>query len=173
MHRKTLLASTLALLLAGSASLAMAQGDGAPPPAPEAGTGAHGMHPGPGMPGPMGMKGGRGPRGDGPMHGPDMGVLADLHGLERLYHQAGRSRDLIALYNEVLSKSKDPRVRSYAYQHLAWAQAQPTNFDASIATMRKSLDEDLANEAKHHEAMEKMRARWEQKHTEASAPAAK
>ncbi|MCP1374044.1 hypothetical protein [Dyella lutea] len=160
MQHKTLLASALALLIAGSASLAFAQ-DKTPqaPPAPMAGP--HGMPGAPGM----------GRHGDWMHHGPGMrrmgdqgsGVIADLRGLEHLYRQAGRTRDLAAVYNEVLARSQDPRVRAYAYHQLARAQAQPINLDAAIATMRKSLDESLANEAKHRAEIEQMRARWEQK----------
>lgn len=166
MQRKTLLASTLALLLAGSASLAMAQNDGPMPPPPSAGA-PHG----PGMKGPGGDHGDHhGPGGPGDMHGPeDMGVISDLHDLEHLYIMSGRAKELPALYNEVLSKSQDPRVRDFAYHQLARAQAQPTNVDASIATLRKSLDENLANEAKHHAEMEKMRAHWQQKTPDAGA----
>lgn len=174
MHRKTLLTSTLTLLLAGTTSFAIARAADAPPApqAPAAIPDAPGMHRGPMMPGPGGM-GDRGPRGDHGMPGGDQGVIADLRGLEHLYREAGRSKELPALYNEVLAKSQDPRVRAYAYQHLAWVQAQPTNLDASIATLRKSLNENLANEAKHHEEMEKMRARWEQRHAKDDDASAK
>jgi hypothetical protein len=176
MHRKTLLTSTFALLLAGSTSFAVARAaDALPappaPPVPAAMPDAPIMQHGPMMPGPGGI-GDRGPRGGLGMRGDDQGVIADLRGLEHLYREAGRSKELPALYNEVLAKSQDPRVRAYAYQHLAWVQAQPTNLDASIATLRKSLNENLANEAKHHEAMEKMRARWEQRHAKDSAASA-
>lgn len=160
MQHKTLLASTLALLIAGSASLAVAQ-DKTPPAPPAPMAGPHGMPGAPGM----------GRAGNWMHHGPGMrrmgdqgsGVIADLRGLEHLYRQAGRSRDLAAVYNEVLARSQDPRVRAYAYHQLARVQAQPTNLDAAIATMRKSLDESLANEAKHRAEMEQMRARWQQK----------
>lgn len=174
MQRKTLLTSTLALLLAGATGFAVARPTDAPPapPAPATMPKAPGMHRGPMMWGPGGMNG-HGPFGDHGMRGGDQGVIADLHGLEHLYRQAGRTRDLAALYNEVLAKSQDPRVRAYAYHHLAWVQAQPTNLDASIATLRKSLDENLALETKHREDMEKMRARWEQRHAKDDAASAK
>ena len=164
MQRKTLLTSTLALLIGGAASLAMAQDKA--PPAPAAP-----------MAGPLGMPApGIGRHGDWMRHGPDLrrmgeeggGVIADLHGLERLYREAGRTRELVGIYNEVLAKSQDPRVRAYAYHHLAQVQAQPANLDAAIATMRKSLNESLANDAKRHAEMEQMRARWQQKQADAS-----
>ncbi len=75
--------------------------------------------------------------------------------------RAGRSRDLPALYNEVLAKSQDPHMRDYVYRHLARAQVQPANIDAAIATMRKALNESLANDAKMHAQMEKMHARMD------------
>ncbi|OOG47957.1 hypothetical protein [Rhodanobacter sp. C01] len=163
MHRNTLLASALAVLMAGSASLVIAQ-DAPPPPAagPSATMRApakpHGDRRGPGMH----------ERGFGDQHG---GVIGDLRGLEHLYMQAGRSKDLAALYNDVLAKSQDPRVRDYVYQHLARLQARPTNVDQAIATLRKGLDESLANEAKMRAEHDKMRAAWQQ-HAGAPTPPA-
>lgn len=167
MQHKTLLVSTLALLIGGAASLAVAQ-DRTPPapsPAPPM-TGPHGMPAAPGID----------RRGDWMRRSPDIrrmgeeggGVIADLHGLERLYREAGRTRELVGIYNEVLAKSQDPRVRAYAYHHLARVQAQPANLDAAIATMRRSLDESLANDAKRHAEMEQLRARWQQNRADAA-----
>ena len=166
MHRNTLLASTLAVLMAGAASFAMAQD--APPPLPPPAAGpaaalhaapkAHGDHHGFNMH----------QRSFGNEHG---GVIGDLRGLERLYMQAGRSKDLAALYNDVLAKSQDPRVRDYVYQHLARLQARPTNVDQAIATLRKGLDENLANEAKMRAEHDKMRDAWKQ-HAGAPMPPA-
>lgn len=172
MQRKTLLIPAVALLAVGAASFAMAQ-DKTSPAAAAPMAGPHAMH---GMPGAW-SHGGWKPGAPG-MHGmpgmhEDVGVIADLRELEHLYRQAGRSKDLVALYNEVLAKSQDPRVRAYAYHHLARVQAQPTNLDAAIATLRKGLDEDLANEAKHRAEMEQMRARWQQKQADASKGAGK
>jgi hypothetical protein len=111
--------------------------------------------------------GGFGERG---FDGSDSPVIADLRALERLYLLQGRGKDLPALYNSVLAKSQDPRVRNYVYHHLARAQLAPANIDQAIATLRKSLDEDLAAEAKRREDMEKMRALWEQRHNDKSPP---
>ena len=169
MQRKTLLASLFAVLLAGSASFVLAQAPAAPaaPPAPATQPVDGHMH---GMRGPMqrgafqhrGMRGGH--QGNG--------VIGNLRGLERLYQDAGRSKEMIAVYNDVLAKSQDPRVRGYVYQRLARLQAQPTNVDQAIATLRKGLDENLANEAKMRAEREKMRAAW-QKRADKAAPAAK
>lgn len=172
MQRKSLLVSALALLIAGSAAFAIAQ-DGAPN-APMAGS--------------KGASAGRGPqmgRGDdGFRGGPDFGrgfggqgspVIDDLSALERLYLTSGRSKELPALYNEVLSKSQDPRVRTYVYHQLARTQSAPANPDQAIATLRKSLDENLANEARQRAEFEKMRSDWEQHRSQvkpAPAPAA-
>lgn len=160
--RHALLTSALtALLLAGTGACAWAQTStpSTPPPAaakpmppmpPRAGDGEHAGH---GLHHRWGMM-------EGHDFGPAAGTLADLHALERLYIQAGRSRDLQALYNEVLSKSQDPHVREYVYHHLARLQAQPANVDAAIATLRKSLEENLANEAKLRAEREQMRQAW-------------
>ena len=101
------------------------------------------------------------------------GVIGDLHGLERLYMQAGRSKEMASVYNDVLARSQDPRVRDYVYKRLARLQAQPANVDQAIATLRKGLDENLANEAKMRAEREKMRAAWQQHRADKAAPAAK
>ncbi|WEN16299.1 hypothetical protein PY254_06420 [Rhodanobacter sp. AS-Z3] len=164
MHRKTLLASTLALMIAGSASLVMAQS--APPPPPPAAQAMVGKH----------MHSGHGDSHHGMReHGADQqrgGVIGDLRGLERLYMQSGRSKEMTAVYNDVLTKSQDPRVRDYVYHRLARLQAQPANVDQAIATLRKGLDENLANEAKMRAEHEQRRAAWQQR-ADKTAPAAK
>ncbi|MHB1271649.1 MAG: hypothetical protein ACYCZD_02590 [Rhodanobacter sp.] len=166
MSRKTLLASTLAALLAGSVTLVMAQDRPAPPSAPA----PHGMA----MHGPAAHGGDR-----HGMHvhrfdfgGPRSSVIGDLRGLERLYILSGRSKDLATLYNEVLARSQDPRVRDYVYRHLARLQARPANVDQAIATLRKGLDESLANESKRRAEREKMHDAWMQRHIESAKPAA-
>jgi hypothetical protein len=159
MHRKTILASVAALLIAGSASFAFAQ-SATPAAAPAAGAQASspkGDH-GPGK----GHFDGRGDRG-GRMHHQRSGVIADLRSLERLYIMEGRAKELPALYNDVLAKSQNPMVRNYVYAHLARAQMRPANADQAIATLRKSLDENLTLEQKRHAEMEQMKARWAQR----------
>lgn len=164
MQRKTLLASALALMVAGLASQVWAQDAPPAPPAkssPKAAPMAHDA-----MPGPMGgPEGGFGHPGFGrpDMAGPEAPVIGDLAALERLYRESGRSKELPALYNDVLSKSQDPRVRTYVYHQLARLQAAPANTDQAIATLRKSLDENLANEAKMRAQMDKLRSDWEQR----------
>jgi predicted lipid-binding transport protein (Tim44 family) len=176
MHRHTLLASTLALLLAGTTSFAIAQ-DAAP--APRATTAA------PASPAPsttpmhhMAKDRGshdRGMRG-GMMHGGmmrgEMGAFSDLRSIERLYQQAGRGKEMASVYNDVLAKSQNPMLRTYVYHRLARLQAQPANVDQAIGTLRKSLDENLANEAKMRAEHEQMRAQWQQR-AAAKAPAAR
>lgn len=95
-------------------------------------------------------------------HGHAMGAFADLHALERLYRDNGREKELTAVYNEVLAKSQDPQLRTYAYHQLARLQARPANVDQAIATLRKSLAENLANEATMHAERERMRRQWKQ-----------
>lgn len=165
MERKTLIASAASLLLAGSAAFAFAQ-DAAPqaPAAPAARSAPAAPDQGPKWGhGPAGAQGhgGWGHHGRGGME--RGGVIGDIRGLERLYIQSGRQKELPALYNEVLAKSQNPRVRDYAYRHLARAQMQPQNVDAAIATMRKSLDESLAQDQKRHQEMEAFKARMQQR----------
>jgi uncharacterized coiled-coil protein SlyX len=54
-------------------------------------------------------------------------------------------------------------VRNYVYHRLARLQARPANVDQAIATLRKSLDENLANAAKMRSEREQMRSKWEQR----------
>jgi hypothetical protein len=176
MQRKTLIASAASLLIAGSTAFAFAQ-DAAPqapsaPAARSAQPGAPGQGPKWGRDGHDGHDGGHG-RGEWGQHGrrgEQGGVIGDLHSLERLYVLTGRSKELPALYNEVLAKSQNPRVRDYAYRHLARAQMQPANVDAAISTLRKSLDENLAQDQKRHQDMEAFKARMQQR--AAAGPAA-
>ena len=162
MHRKTLLASALVALLAGSATFAMAQNTPAPPSTPHTMITKQARI----LPGDRdhGMAGHR-------MHHDRSGVIGDLRAMERLYQQAGRGKDMTAIYNDVLAKSQNPRVRDYVYKRLARLQAQPANVDQAIATLRKSLDENLANEAKMRAEREKMRAVWQKRASEAASPA--
>ncbi len=156
MIRNTLLASTLALLLCGGAGMAFAQTAPAPASASSSAS-AHGatMHRH-GVAGHGNMSWRRGDKSRG-------GVLGDLRALEHLYMQSGRSKELAPLYKEVLSRSQDPRVRDEVYRRLARLQAQPTNVDEAIATLRKGLEESLANEATQLAQREKMRSEWQQK----------
>lgn len=167
MHRKTLLASALTVLMAGTASFAIAQNTAAPAPAavPQAAGKMHdarGMHH-------HGMRG-HGMHRHGGFDRDRGGVIGDLRQLERLYLESGRSKELTALYNDVLAKSQNPRVRNYAYHHLARLQARPANVDQAIATLRKGLDESLANEARMRAAKDKMRAEWQSRHAQGATP---
>jgi len=170
MQRKTLLTSALVLLVVAGGGYAIAQ-DAAPKSAPVPAAKAmpatpRGPQMGHGdMPGFMGDGPGFGHQGFGRpgFEGPGSPVIEDLQALERLYRESGRSKDLPALYNDVLTKTQDPRVRTYVYHHLARAQSAPANTDQAIATLRKSLDENLANEAKQRAEVDKMRSEWEQR----------
>ena len=170
MHRKTLLASALTLLMAGSASFAIAQNAPAatPPAATTQGTTGHGH-------GAHGMRDHGKYRHGMQRHGFNKdrgGVIGDLRQLERLYLESGRSKELTAVYNDVLAKSQNPRVRNYVYHHLARLQARPANVDQAIATLRKGLDESLASEAKMQATKEKMRAEWQSRRAQsATTPA--
>lgn len=143
--------------MAGSASLVKAQNT---PPAPAAHpmTGKHTAH--------------HGDRHGRDMRGHDMddrhgSVIGDRRGLERLYRRSGRSKELSALCNDVLAKPQDPRVLDYVYQQLARLQAPPANVDQALATLRKGLNESLANEANMHAERDKMPASRQQRHADA------
>jgi len=163
-HRYLALATLAALFAAGSVAMAQAT---TPPPAQPASPPAHAAAPGwhHGDMSPM--------AGMHDMHRDhDNGVIGDLHALAHLYQQSGRSKEMAAVYQNVLAKSQDPRVRDYAYHHLARLETQPTNVDQAIATLKKGLDENLANEAKMHAQHEQMRAAWQAKRAATTPPPA-
>lgn len=77
-------------------------------------------------------------------HDPAYAVIMDLHGIARLDRMNGHSTELPALYQHVLDTTQNPRVRHYAYLQLARSQMKPADAAQALATLRKSLDEDLA-----------------------------
>ena len=163
MPRDSLLAPAFPLLLASPFAMALDV-----PPAPAAPPATHAQPSPPPDHAPM----------DRRMHrvhlrqDPDMGAFADLHALERLYREAGRDKELGGVYDEVLARSQDPELRTYAYHRLARLQARPADVDQAITTLRKSLSENLANEAKVRAERERMRAQQQQRKA-APEPAAR
>lgn len=149
MQRKLLL-SALAATLIAAGGLALAQNaPSTPAPAPSAqsapmpmrGAGRmqmmgarHGMY--------GGMHGGMYHR-MGRHHGPVAAVIDDLRQIARLYIMDGKVRQLEGLYKDVLGKTQNPMVRNYVYRALARLQARPRDTGAAVATLRKSLDENL------------------------------
>ncbi len=136
-----------ALLLAGAVGLsawaaaaaaAERPGDSRPPPPdllmPEPGGPEAAMPPGPGavvrQPGPA-------------LADPPHEVMQTLGEIERLYREQGRVRDVVALYQDVLSRTHDPLLRHFAYEAIARAQLQPAEADKAIGTLKQSLDESL------------------------------
>ena len=73
-----------------------------------------------------------------------------------------------SLSGYVLAKTQNPMLRTYVYHRLARLQMQPTNVDQAAATLRKSLDENLAIDAKHRADLEKMRSAWQQRRATAA-----
>ncbi|MGA9335490.1 MAG: hypothetical protein WBV39_14520, partial [Rudaea sp.] len=71
-------------------------------------------------------------------------TIFDLRAMDRLYRASGKSGALAGLYRDVLAKTHNARLRNYAYMRLARLQSAPSNPDAAIATLRHSLDENLA-----------------------------
>jgi hypothetical protein len=76
-------------------------------------------------------------------------VVNDLEHLQRLYDLNGREDEMSAIYHDVLQKTQVPVIRQYVYVALARNLLHPSNVDQAIATLRTSLDEDLAALAKH------------------------
>ncbi len=76
--------------------------------------------------------------------GPAGAAIMDMKAIQRLYLLEGRRQDLVGLYHDVLGKTRNPEVRNYAYGHLARAEIKLTNTSQAVATLRQSLDENLA-----------------------------
>jgi hypothetical protein len=79
---------------------------------------------------------------------PGFAVINDLEHLQRLYDLSGRDAEMIAIYHEVLERTRDPAIRHYVYDALARNQLRPADAGQAIATIRTSLDEDLSALAK-------------------------
>jgi len=139
MQRKLLLSLLAASLIAATGGLALAQD--AAPAAPGGQSQAMPMARQNAMHG--GWDHGNMHRRMGRHGGPVGAVIGDLRQISRLYMMQGKPEQLEGLYKDVLAKTQNPMVRNYAYDALARLQARPRNTSAAIATLRKSLDENL------------------------------
>ncbi len=150
MHKKLsggrLAASALALWCCGSAAALAQEPLDARPPGPELLDGPGG---GPELP-PLPSRGAGGDRMFLALHGPGPGaggppqeVIHTLMEMERLYREQGRNKEVVALYQDVLGRTRDPLVRHFAYEAIVRAQLQPADTDKALATLRQSLDDSL------------------------------
>jgi len=64
--------------------------------------------------------------------------------LERLYILDGRAKDVPALYQDLLTRTQNAQLRSFAYARIAKQQARPANPTQVIATVKQALDENLS-----------------------------
>ena len=71
-------------------------------------------------------------------------VKRNMIQLERLYLLDGRAKDVPALYQDLLSRTQNADLRSFAYARIARQQARPTNPSQVIATVKQALDENLS-----------------------------
>ncbi len=79
-----------------------------------------------------------------PGFNPLMGaVFADLRAIRKLSMLSGDRAELVATYQHILASTQNPILRNYAYLHLARLQLHVSNSHAALATLRKSLDENL------------------------------
>lgn len=131
---KVAMAFVLGAVLAGGISLAFAQSFGAPSGQQRGVTMQRGMS--------RGFSGGF--RRSRFRQGPVGAVVADLNGIQRLYLLEGQHKNIADLYQYVLSKTQNPMLRNYAYRRLARSEIKVTNADQAIATLRQSLNENLA-----------------------------
>lgn len=152
MQRKTLTllaASMLAVCIGAFAADVPPAGD--PPPAMQAGSPGAGpnwmMH-----------------RRDGAFRGHGMRArvspavrasIHDINAITRLYRLSGKTDQLSGFYRDVLNKTHNPVLRNFVYARLARLQSAPTDTRAAIATLRQSLDENLARIESHKQRHDK------------------
>ena len=74
---------------------------------------------------------------------PSASVLRDVAGLERMYRRAGREKEVLGLWRDVLARTNDPVVRHMAGGRVARLEWQAGNKDAAIEQMKRNLDADL------------------------------
>ena len=75
---------------------------------------------------------------------PVFAVKRDMIHLERLYILDGRAKDVPALYQDLLSRTQNAQLRSFAYARIARQQARPANPSQVIATLKQALDANLS-----------------------------
>ena len=141
MHHKTLLATAAAVLLAGTSMFAVAQ-DAAQAPQKPAMSQQHASK--------DGAKGHEGHGRFGQGHGMGRGmhrspVISDLRSLERFYMIEGKAKELPALYNDVLAKTKNPMVRDYVYHRLARIQITAGDTAGALANATTAVKLDAGN----------------------------
>lgn len=165
MNRKTLCGALAALMIAGTGSYALAQTSttSAAPASATTSAMAHGMHHANKWHGKHDMHrhGMRGHHMRGHSSGPSGAVIADLAKLQRIYAMQGKSSEMTPLYQHVLASTKDQKVRNYVYARMARAQMRPADTSAAVATLRKSLDENLTalnkRQEQHMQRMQMMK----------------
>lgn len=137
MRTKTLAFLALALLgVATAGSYAVAQSAAGTDPATTAtdpGAGQHRPH-----------RGRFAARAAALSNDPVFAVKRNLMQLERLYILDGRAKDVPALYQDLLTRTQNAQLRSFAYARIAKQQARPANPSQVIATVKQALDENLA-----------------------------
>lgn len=70
-------------------------------------------------------------------------VVRDLAALERLYRQQGKPASVDALYRELLKRTQNPTLRSFAERRLAKSAAHRGDFSSAESHLRASLNAGL------------------------------
>lgn len=82
----------------------------------------------------------RGAMANDPVHA----VMRNMIQLERLYILDGRAKDVPALYQDLLSRTQNAQLRSFAFNRIARQQSRPADPEQVIATVKQSLTENLS-----------------------------
>jgi hypothetical protein len=137
------------LCMLAAACSGIASAEDPPPPAPPP---MAVFHPGgPGLPPGPGAGPGEWPPGPGEfshspgeiMPPPVRDAMRAAREIERLYREEGKPREVVALYQDILDKAKEPVLRNFALESLAHAELEPADREKAIATLKQSLQESL------------------------------
>lgn len=134
------IAGTLALGIAASAALLQLPAAQAASPTPTSADASAAATPTAGR---GGLRGLRGERRAAMRQSPVFQTMSNLRELERLYLIDGRANEIPALYQDVLARTQNPAVRQFAYRRIARNELKPGDADQAIATLRRSLEENL------------------------------
>jgi hypothetical protein len=74
---------------------------------------------------------------------PELALAIDLRRLEMLYRKTGQEARIVAMYEDLMQRTREPKLRAFAERRLKHA-ARVADPEASIAELRNRIDAKLA-----------------------------
>jgi hypothetical protein len=74
---------------------------------------------------------------------PELALAMDLRRLEMLYRKTGQEARIVAMYEDLMQRTREPKLRAFAERRLMHA-ARVADPEASIAELRNRIDAKLA-----------------------------